>query len=148
MKEYTGKELDDIVSGFSERNLEKSLWTHEAHIITAIWYVMNFEKEDAICRMRSGIISYNLAMGGRNTGQGGYHETMTVFWCEVVHLFVEKHKGTSFESHCSRFLQSPMADKNFPLRFYSKDYLLSPKARSRFVEPDLAPISLYPHAEN
>ena len=70
----------ETAAGFSDRILDKSLWTHEAHITTAIWYLMKYEKEDALCRLRSGIISYNLAVGGENTGMGGYHETITVFW--------------------------------------------------------------------
>jgi hypothetical protein len=142
MKEYTEQELDEIVNGFLERRLDKSLWTHEAHIVTAIWHIRQFDAEDALCRLRSGIIAYNLSVGGENTGQSGYHETLTVFWWEVIRRFVAGYKGNAYRDVCLAFLRSPLAAKDFPFRFYSKEYLLSAKARSRFTEPDLEEISI------
>lgn len=130
-------QLGKTVSGFLNKTLDKSLWTHHAHIITAIWHLQQYDKDDALCRLRSGIISYNLSAGGENTGQNGYHETMTIFWWQVITLFLDQHPGISFADACSSFLNSPMADKNYPFRFYSKENLLSTIARSRFVEPDL-----------
>lgn len=139
---YTEAELNEIVEGFADRSLDKSLWTHQAHIITAIWYLKNYEPEDALCRLRSGIINYNLSLGGENTGQSGYHETITVFWWEVVKQFVAKEKERSFKDVCDEFLNSFLADKSFPFKFYTREKLLSPVARSRFIEPDLEKINI------
>jgi hypothetical protein len=141
MSNYSEDQLNAIVAGFIDKSLDKSLWTHQAHIITAIWHVMKFDNEDALCRMRSGIISYNLATGGENTGQSGYHETITVFWCDVISRFLDQYPGYSFTESCRKFLSSPMADRNFPFRFYTKENLMSPVARSRFVKPDLKEIN-------
>jgi hypothetical protein len=136
------QQLEEIVQGFLNRTLNKSLWTHEAHIITAIWHLKNFDEEDALCRLRSGIISYNLAIGGANTGQNGYHETMTIFWWEVIHQFLEQNPDLSYQEACDAFLASPMADKNFPFEFYSKELLFSPVARAKFAEPDQKEIKI------
>jgi hypothetical protein len=136
MKQYSIEELEKIVNGFVDKTLDKSLWTHHAHIIAAIWHLMQYDKEDALCRMRSGIISYNLTTGGVNTGQNGYHETITVFWADIIDQFLRDHPGQTYEQACNRFLQSPMAGKDFPFEFYSREILLSPQARSRFVPAD------------
>src|SRR5262245_42760880 len=57
----------DLVNGFRERTLPKEQWTHEAHLVTALWYHVNHSPEESICYLRSGIISYNLSVGGQNT---------------------------------------------------------------------------------
>jgi hypothetical protein len=142
MNEYSEPQLNEIVNGFLDRTLDKSLWTHQAHIIVAIWHLMKFDREDALCRLRSGIISYNLSKGGENTGQDGYHETMTIFWWDIIDQFLDRHPGDSYAEACDTFLQSPMADKNFPFKYYSKEVLFSPSARSRFVNPDREEIKI------
>lgn len=136
MENYSEEQLEEIVNGFLQRTLDKTLWTHQAHIVTAIWHLMQFDSEDALCRLRSGIISYNLSVGGQNTGQNGYHETMTIFWWDVIRQFLQKRKKASFKDNCSAFLRSPHASKNYPFEFYSREVLLSPAARARFVNPD------------
>jgi hypothetical protein len=140
MEDYTEEELVKIVNGFLDRTLDKSLWTHKAHIITAIWHLMKFDREDALCRLRSGIISYNLSIGGENTGQNGYHETITVFWWEVISQFLVQYASHSFKDTCIKFLNSPVADKGFPFLFYTKDKLLSAVARAKYVNPDIKEI--------
>jgi hypothetical protein len=140
--EYSGQQLDAIVKGFLDRTLDKSEWTHHAHIITAIWHLMQYDQEDALCRLRSGIISYNLSLGGQNTGQSGYHETITVFWWKVISQFLHQQEDRSFTEASAAFLQSPMADKDYPFSFYTKDKLLSSAARSIFIKPDLKEINI------
>ena len=131
-----------LVQGFQSRTLDKTHWTHQAHQVAAIWYLVNYEADDALCRIRSGIIAYNLASGGENTGQNGYHETITIFWWRLIDLFIEKHRGLSFDELCTLFLQSAYCDRSAPLSFYSKERLLSSTARSRYLEPNLAEIKL------
>jgi hypothetical protein len=136
MEAYTKDQLDEIVNGFLNKTLEKSLWTHQAHIITAIWHLLKYDKHDALCRLRSGIISYNLSVGGENTGRDGYHETMTIFWWEIICQFISDKKDRPFRDICIEFLTSPMAEKTYPFEFYTREKLLSTIARSTFVEPD------------
>jgi hypothetical protein len=83
-----------------------------------------------------------LSVGGENNGQNGYHETMTIFWWDVINQFLIQHPGLSHMDSCISFLGSPMADKKFPFQFYTKENLLSPIARSRFVHPDLEEIKI------
>jgi hypothetical protein len=134
--------FEHIVEAFNSRTLEKSLWTHEAHQIVAIWYLMNFEPNDALCRIRSGIIAYNLATGGENTGQNGYHETVTVFWWTLIGLYIRDRHDMSFEDMCESFLLSRYTQRNIGFEFYTRELLLSPAARSKYFEPDIKEVAL------
>jgi hypothetical protein len=142
MEYNSEEELLEVVNGFLNRTLEKQRWTHHAHIITAIWHLKKYEKDDALCRLRSGIISYNLAVGAENNGKNGYHETMTIFWWELIRKFLDIHSDNTFHDACKIFLASPMADKGFPFQFYSRENILSSTARSRYVKPDIRDIKI------
>lgn len=126
-----------IVHGFQNRTLPKEKWTHEAHLVTAIWHHCNHAEHAAICLLRSGIITYNVATGGKNTAEDGYHETLTLFWSRVIRDFVFARKGMNLADLCSEFLRSDQARREYPLKFYSREVLFSLKARAVWVEPDL-----------
>ncbi|MBL7850086.1 MAG: hypothetical protein JNN04_04235 [Cyclobacteriaceae bacterium] len=128
----------DVVAGFRDRTLPKEKWTHEAHLVTAIWFHVNHTPEEAICYLRSGIITYNDSVGGKNTPTDGYHETMTLFWCRTISAFVAANRQLSLVDLCARFLASEQATKEYPLRFYSREVLFSAKARAIWVAPDRA----------
>lgn len=136
------QEIDTLVTAFSDKTLDKSLWTHAAHLTVAIWHLKNYDLHEATCRMKSAIISYNLSVGGQNTGTGGYHETMTLFWMDMLHLFVKMNPGLPVKDTCNNLLESEWSDKALPFRFYSKDRIMSPEARSRAVGPDLQQLGM------
>lgn len=129
-------EITTLFERFCSRTLEKEKWTHAAHLTVGLCFLKQFEKFEATCRMKSGIVSYNLSVGGENTGSGGYHETMTIFWMEVLHFYVREFPEYSLPELCNRFLQSPLADKKLPFYFYDQELLMSPLYRSRYVAPD------------
>jgi hypothetical protein len=131
------EEIESLVQAFNAKTLDKALWTHSAHLTVAIWHMKKYDMHEATCRMKSGIISYNLAVGGENTGTGGYHETMTLFWMDILHIFVNDNAGLSLKETCNKLLNSPLGSKNLPFNFYTKEIILSPLARARAVVPDL-----------
>lgn len=103
---------------------------------------MEYEQDDALCRIRSGIIAYNLSLGGVNTGMNGYHETITVLWWTLISLFVRLHQGLSFDEMCVSFLASRYADRQIGFEFYTKELLLSSAARARYFPPDIKEVAL------
>lgn len=133
----SGQEIEDLVQSFLQKTLDKSLWTHAAHLSTAIWHLKQYDIHEATCRMKSAIISYNLSVGGENTGTGGYHETMTLFWMDILHIFVNDNAGLSLKETCNKLLNSSLGSKNLPFNFYTKEIILSPQARARAIAPDL-----------
>ncbi|MFN0049308.1 MAG: hypothetical protein ACKVOU_09310 [Cytophagales bacterium] len=129
-------EIETLVKAFDEKTLPKTAWTHEAHLTVALWYVSNYSIEEAICRVKSGIMSYNLSLANENTGVSGYHETLTIFWMDVAHEFRLKNANFDVLALINEFLNSENASKTFPFQFYSKEKILSPLARSRYILPD------------
>lgn len=132
-----GAEVDilSVVQGFKDRTLPKEQWTHEAHLVTAIWYHVNHSPLEAICYLRSGIIAYNVATGGTNTHSDGYHETLTLFWCRTISQFVADRRDLSLLEMCRAFLASEKSGRDYPLKFYSRERLFSLEARATWVEP-------------
>lgn len=86
--------------------------------------------------MRSGIVSYNLAVGTENTGDSGYHETLTIFWLTVLNLFLKSQEDKSLLALCNEFLDSKLAINSLPFFFYDRERILSTNARARFQEPN------------
>jgi hypothetical protein len=127
-----------VVEGFRDRTLPKEKWTHQAHLVTALWYHVNHSHLEAICYLRSGIIAYNEATGGKNTHTDGYHETITLFWCKTINRFVEKHRGIPLLDLCREFLESEYASRDYLLRYYSRERLFSLEARATWAEPDIS----------
>lgn len=52
------REIEELVQSFLQKTLDKSLWTHAAHLTTAIWHLKQYDIHEATCRMKSAIISY------------------------------------------------------------------------------------------
>lgn len=135
----TQSEFDYIINGFRAKTLPAKEWTHEAHLITGLWHVANFDYEEALLLMREGIRTYNESVGGMNTDSSGYHETITVFWVWLLNEFWKKNSvdNQDFERIGNAFLKSKYADRNVAFNFYTKEFLLSREARLTFVEPDM-----------
>jgi hypothetical protein len=64
-----------------------------------------------------------------------YHETLTRFWLALVRRADELVAPASFDDLLSGHPQ--LAEKELPLRHYSRESLFSDRARREFVEPDL-----------
>jgi hypothetical protein len=87
-----------------------------------------------------GIIRrFNESVGGVNSDTEGYHETITRAFLHGVRLFLsEADPKEPLHELVNELLLSPMGKRDWPLRFYSRDHLLSVAARRSFVPPDLA----------
>ena len=132
-------EIEDLVRAFEDCTLPKPLWTHQAHLTVAMWYLVHYSGREATARIRNGIKRFNAAKGVKTTPIGGYHETMTMFWiCVVSRYLLFADADCSFIELVNRMLES-CADKNLPLKYYSRELLMSVRARASWVEPDLKP---------
>ena len=134
-------EIEELVTGFQDHSLPSERWTHQDHLIVGFHFAYHFPLDQAIYYLRAGIITYNVATGGKNTHERGYHETITQLWAKLLKAFVQKKcTGLSLAESCTALLNSPYAAQEIMFRFYSKDLLFSTQARALWVEPDLAPI--------
>lgn len=137
MKTYTGENIFQWVGQFNTRTLPKEAWTHEAHLVVALWHNWHFDFETAFERVRSKIIAYNEAVGTPNTDTSGYHETLTRFWMIFTRNFMVENPSKMLDEVCNIFLASAYAAKDAALAYYTRERLFSVTARKEWMEGDL-----------
>lgn len=129
-------DLSSFIQKFEAGTLSKPQWTHHAQLAVAFWYLSQLSEAEALATVRQRIRAYNEASGTPNTDTGGYHETLTRFFLGGVSAHVAAHKGKPMAECLAALLCSPLAEKDWPLRFYSRERLFSVNARHHWVEPD------------
>jgi hypothetical protein len=145
--------LDDLAAVFLAGTLPRQEWTHLAHLRVGAWHVHRFGAAEALARMRVGIRRLNDAHGTANTNTGGYHETITAAYVSLIGAFLARlpcpaclpapgEPAPSLETRVDHLLAGPLADRAVLLRFWSREVLMSPRARASWVPPDLAPLLL------
>lgn len=134
--------IDRIALGLLDRSLPREEWTHEAHLAACLWIVTQRRDIDPESDLRDIIGGYNVAVGGVNDDQGGYHDTITrCFIVAVQHWLARSDAGTLLD-RVNGLLEADEGQRDWPLRFYSRARLFSVEARRGFVEPDEAPFPL------
>jgi hypothetical protein len=130
--------IEAIGEGLLARNLPRALWTHEAHLAACTWILRYRPDIDPTIDMAEIISGYNVAVGGVNDDNQGYHETITQVYVEAVkaHL-AEVGDATPLYEAVNALLLSNRGRRDLPLRFYSTERLFSVQARRTFIEPDL-----------
>jgi len=130
---------DEFLRQFEATTYPLAQWTHRAHLKVAYLYLRKLPLADAIDRMRAGIRTYNAANGILDAPTRGYHETMTVAWMRIVAAMLAIYGPAE---SADAFLDSqPQLGERILLRlYYSPGLLMSPDAKTRFVEPDLSPL--------
>ena len=132
----TNEEIEHFVSLFENTNLEPSEWTHSKHLVIALVYLVRYPRFEATERIRFGIKRLNHRFGNTT----GYHETITLAWISVVSRFFSQSPENESLSILSRELLKQCGSKEYLLRYYSKDVLMSSEARCCWVPPDLTAI--------
>ena len=132
-------EIEHIGEGMVARTLPRLEWTHEAHLATTTWLLLKRPDIDVDHELPGLIRRYNESVGGVNSDSEGYHETITRVFLRGVRLFLEEADPRApLHELVNELLLSPMGRRDWPLRFYSKERLLSVEARRAFIPPDLA----------
>ena len=135
-------EIDSLIHAFQECSLSRSQWTHEAHLTVALWYLFYDSETEAIKAIRNGIKRYNSAHGIESTKDGGYHETLTLFWVRTIRQYLAEESRNRSMVSLTNGLITKYADRTLPFRYYTRDRLMSSEARNNWVEPDLRAIEL------
>jgi hypothetical protein len=131
-------EIARLGERFLARVLPKAEWTHEAHLATTTWLLLRRPDIDVDEELPDLIRRYNESVGGVNSDSEGYHETITRVFLAGIRLFLsEADLSEPLHELVNELLLSPMGRRDWPLRFYSRDRLLSVEARRSFVPPDL-----------
>lgn len=134
---------DEVVAHFGEgllaRTLPREEWTHEAHLAATTYLTLRRPEIDLDAELPGIISRYNESVGGVNDDTQGYHDTITRAFLRGVRLFLAKADcRRPIHELVNELLHTPMGKRDWPLRFWSKELLMSVEARRGFVPPDLA----------
>lgn len=140
MRYKTETDIADVVRTFEDATVSRDAWKHAEHLTVALHYLTLHDLETATKKMRIGLFKLLGAFGVDLTKEMPYHETLTVFWMRTVADFNASKNGESLLDKANELVEK--YDKNYPLRFYSREYLFSDKARTEFVEADLQPLGI------
>ena len=128
-------EIGALVDAFESCSFHPSQFKHYQHLTVALWYVSRLPYDEAVERMKNGILKL-----ASTYGKTGYHETITLFWLRLVRGFLADTEPPCSIAELANQLTNKYGDKNLINEYYSADALTSPKAKSEWVEPDLKPI--------
>ncbi|AFY58752.1 hypothetical protein Riv7116_6413 [Rivularia sp. PCC 7116] len=136
----TEADIKSLIAKFENFTLPRSEWNHQAHLTVALWYLNRDDEQEAINIIRQSIQRYNAAMGIKTTKDGGYHETLTLFWVRMVSHYLSVNKEKSSIPETTIAIYRIYRDKHLPFQYYSRDLLMSWEARTNWVEPDFKPL--------
>ena len=122
---------------FLLRCLPKAEWTHEAHISTCAWLILERPEVSPERDLPDLIRRYNESVGGVNDATQGYHETITQVYISAVREHLATTEGRPLIERVNALLLAPQGRRDWPLRSYSRALLFSSEARLNWVEPDL-----------
>ena len=134
-------DLGDFAARFVGCTLPREEWTHAAHLAVGAWHVHRYGADEALTRLRTGIRRLNESHGTVNSATSGYHETVTRANVRLLSQFLAACPASlPLTARVERLLGGPLADRNVLMRFYSRDTLMSERARRGWIEPDVAPL--------
>lgn len=102
--------VGELVKAFERGTLPRSGWSHGAHLVIGLWYVLHYGPERAFTLMSEGIQRYNSVSGRTEAERLGYSAATTRMWIQRIAEFarqstVDSPEGTLFR----RILTSPLA---------------------------------------
>jgi len=120
---------------FERCELPEAEWTHLAHVRVAWICLGTMPADDALDRIRIGILKYNTDVLHR---RHKYHETVTVAFARII--ADRMRTGEKWDDFARRIDDLLNTEVPLLLRYYSEDRLFSEAAREAFLEPDLEKI--------
>lgn len=133
---------DEHVKAFEELTLPFKRWTHRAHVKVAYVYLSRHSFDEALSRIRSGIQAYSLRDGVPESESSGSNETTTRAFLHLIaatmRAYVRTHPAGCADAFCNTHPQ--LMTRHALWLFYSPQRRMDPRAKTEFVEPDLAPL--------
>ena len=134
----TTQEAIQIIKTHEDATLPKEEWTHEAHLIVALYVVLRYGK-NAFTEMKRRIWNYNEVCGKGNNGTG-FHVTLTLFWLWAVYSFCLEKNITVFDDAAldEILFEENLANRKLIEEYY--DEVLLYISRNEYILSDLKPM--------
>lgn len=128
-----------IGQGLVDRTLPKEEWTHAAHFAAALWLMR--AGYDAPVVMPDMIRAYNESVGGVNSDNSGYHETITQASLRAAKGILDLNgPQVPLFRIANALMKTNLGNPNWLLEYWTRDRLMSVDARRAWLEPDLKPL--------
>jgi hypothetical protein len=129
-------EIQVIVEGFEGCHFKLEEFMHARHLTVAAWYLIHFDAEEALVRMRISLQRFIV-----HHGRQGSHETITRFWMELIgNNLQELSENVPLTDKVNRVV-ARFESKEILFEYYTRERVMSEKAKREWVEPDLQCIS-------
>jgi len=143
MSDSLAEKMDEMadepfVRAFERGEVPPSAFDHRSHLRVAWVYLREAaSRDEALARIRTQIQRFAAAAGKSQK----YHETITIAWMILLDEVRGRVPAGGELGEAIRACPA-LADKDLPLRFYSRDRLFSDDARTGWVTPDIGPLAV------
>lgn len=138
VEDWSAERIATLAAAFDAAAVPAGEFTHRAHVTVAVHHLHRYGVHEGGRRVREGILRLNAANGIVQTPTRGFHETITQVYLRVLGDFVSRAAAGADTTTLANAAWRELGDPALPLRWYSRDRLMSWEARSGWVEPDLA----------
>ena len=135
MKYENESEILAVVRGFEDGTIAREKWRHAEHLTVALYYIFHHDYETAYAKMRGGIFNLLKAFEVDFEQEMPYHETLTIFWLKTVADYAKFRAEDSIIETGNALIEK--FDKDYPLKFYTREHLFSDEARANYLKGDL-----------
>jgi hypothetical protein len=102
--------VEALVRAFEDCTLPRERWTHDAHLLVGLWYVLRHGPARALALMSRGIQEYNRATGRDAAERAGFSAETTRVWIRRIDAFARQHGGERSDAELfRRILSGPLA---------------------------------------
>ena len=122
-------DIEAFVREFERGMLPKTRWTHETHLLIALWYLDRHEVDAALPIVRQRIRACNDPVGTVNSDSSGYHESLTRLYLHAIAAHRAANPADSIATGYRQLLETPIA-------------------RRGWVEPDFEALTAFQSAAN
>ncbi len=136
------REDEQLLRAFETDSWDLAQWNQRAHVALAYLYLEAHGFDGALERLREGIRDFNARHAIPETPTSGYHETTTVALLTLVDVVRRTYRQVFPVASSAEFCDThpQLMSKHILRLYYSPECRMRPEAKTRFIEPDLAPL--------
>lgn len=134
-------EVAALTAAFVQCTLGKAQWTHGAHFAACLHLVTRQPDVVPETDMPGMIRRYNESVGGVNSDDAGYHETITQASIAATrdHWANSDHTAPLHVVHAA-LMAGPLGRTDWLFTYWTRDLVMGTAARRAWVAPDIAPL--------
>lgn len=129
----------NLLAAFEDGTFPLDRWNQRTHVSVAFILLQLHDFDEALERLRRGILNYNRSNGIGDSPTSGYNETTTVAMLRIIDTVMRSYRDVLPAGDAGEFCdQHPeLMNKHLLRFFYSPGRRMDPRAKAQFLPPDL-----------